>query len=190
VQNCLATKDDAIALAKRLQEKLPKLAEAYPKTETGRTEYTKAIWKFFSEECTNYDPEWTLYPKAEPQKGKVFGEFLNDFSLFDERWGCRIACESEWGDIDRVYWGFDKLRAVKADIKILIFQYQNLGDCLPYPVEQKFKQELANSGHHHPGHDFYLFVQFDREKSKIFLWEPRESGPFLPDQIDIESLNG
>jgi len=46
----------------------------------------------------------------------------------DERLGPRIACESELGNIGKINWSFDKLGGVKADIKILIFEWPSRDD--------------------------------------------------------------
>jgi hypothetical protein len=188
MQNNLATRDDVIAIGKQMQEQLPLLAAKYRPTKSGKTEYTKAIWEYFDQLRLKYD--WNLSPKTLPIRGRVKGEYLTDFALFDGVLGNRIACESEWGDIGCIKWAFDKLRAIKADIKIFVFQWaHDKPGKLPYKIEELFQGSLANSGHHHPGHEVYLFMQFDGERAKIFLWEPTGSGPFNTKEIHIEPIN-
>ncbi|MBS1821698.1 MAG: hypothetical protein JST61_06950 [Acidobacteria bacterium] len=185
----LATREDAIAIARDMQEKLPVLAKRYPQTPKGRKEWTKAVWQYFEDFRKTKEPQWTLWPQELPKSGKVKGEYLTDFSLCDEYIGYRIACESEWGGFDRIKWAFDKLRAVKADLKILIFEEPHTkDDALPKRIEEEFSSSLAMSGHHHPGHEVYLFIQFDQDKSKLFFWEPTTSGPSSQKDIRFERI--
>ena len=126
MQDRLATREDVLAIGRRMQAQLPALSEVQDSTTSGRTEYTRAIWNYFDQLRSEYEPPWKLYPETEPKRGKVKGEFLIDFSLFDDHLGCRIACESEWElDVGRIGWAFDKLMAVKADLKILVFQMKH-----------------------------------------------------------------
>jgi hypothetical protein len=187
MQNLLATRENVIDIGRQMRAKLPGLAKRYPPTASGRSEWTRAVWSYFQEFRLKYG--WMLYPEAPPNGGKVKGEFLTDFALFDGRIGCRIACESEWGNLGRVQWAFDKLRSVKADLKILIFQDGHAnGNKLSIHFESLFKESLSMCAHHHPGHEIYLFIQFDREEANLFLWEPTSNGPFSKEQIQIEQI--
>jgi hypothetical protein len=103
----LATREEAIEIGKQMQKELPVLAKNHPPTKSGMSEYTKAIWDFF-EKLRNAN-DWGFSPATPPIRGRVKGEYLNDFSLFDDRLGNRIACESEWGDLGDIRWAFDKL---------------------------------------------------------------------------------
>jgi len=190
MQNRLATRDDAIAIGRQMQKQLPILSELQDSTNSGRVEYTRAIWAYFNQLRSEQEPPWTLYPKTPPVRGKVKGEFLTDFSLFDERLGCRVACESEWGRLDSIGWGFDKLMAVKADVKILVFQMKHGSEPkLPTAVKKRLAEEaLADCCHHYPGHEYYLLIQFQGSESRLFFWEPHQSGPFLPGEIEFEYI--
>jgi hypothetical protein len=184
----LATREEAIAIGKQMHNQLLALSQKYQKSDTGRIEWTKAIWDYFDCLRTNYD--WGFAPENQPTYGKAKGEFLTDFALFDERFGNRVICESEWGNIGRIQGAFDKLREVKGDLKIIVFQFKFEGERrLPDKLERLFKQSLASSGHHHPGHEFYLFIQFEGDESRLFLWEPISSGPFSEGEIKIEQVN-
>jgi hypothetical protein len=183
-----ATHEDAIALAKDMASALPNLAKKNPATRTGRTEWTRAIWRYFDEQFRQ-KYGWDLYPKSEPIKGRVDGEFVTDFSLFDNRRGYRIACESEWGDIDRIDWAFDKLRSVKAELKILIFESGHTDEEeFPLEIGKRIRNYLANCGQHNVGREFYLFLQFEEERSRLYLWEPTSPEPCEPENIRILAI--
>jgi hypothetical protein len=122
-------------------------------------------------------------------KGRVAGEFMTDFALFDKSRGFRIACESEWGALDRIDWAFDKLRSVKAEIKILIFERTHeSGPTLPLEVHKIVTEYLAECGNHHVDHEFYLFVQISGDQAKLFLWEPKMLDGYKAESIQIESI--
>ncbi len=184
MENRVIEKADVIQIARELREQLPRLAN--PTTGSGRSEWTRAIWQYLHQKQQDEYPTWTLYPSGEPIKGRVAGEYLVDFCLFDPTRGCRIACESEWGDIGRIDWGFDKLRSVKADLKILIFQASHDAVSESTEIFERIKSYLCASHHHHPGHEFYLFLQFDEDQAKLFIWEPTTTGPY--DEIVIEPI--
>jgi hypothetical protein len=77
------------------------------------------------------------------------------------------------------------LRAVKADLKILVFQDSHTeNNKLPERIEELFTHNLAHCGHHHPGYEIYLFIQFDHHKAKLFLWQPTSCDP-LPSKEDV-----
>jgi hypothetical protein len=189
VRNALATQASSVSLAEDMSKKLPELAKIYTeqhgKTKSGKKEWTNAVWQYF--EDFRKTEGWALWPKEAPIGGRAKGEFLTDFSLFDETFGFRIACESEWGNLQCIKWAFEKLAAVKADTKVLIFERTHTEDGkLPTKVEELLKERLASCGHHHPGHEVYLFIQFDHDNSRSFFWEPLQSG--RPEEIQIVSI--
>jgi hypothetical protein len=149
------------------------------------------VWSYFNNLQTQYSAhEWVLFPATPPSKGRVVGEYIVDFTLFDPKLGCRIACESEWADIDRIDWAFDKLRSVKADIKILIFQWDHTEDGqLPTLVMERIRPYLANTHHHHPNREHYLLLQWQEETARIFLWTPQQPGPFVEEPIYFEPVS-
>jgi hypothetical protein len=186
MKDTLATRDDAVKIAKEMQVMLPTLSKGHQQTAEGKAEYTKAVWDYFDQLRKIHG--WNISPATPPIKGKVKGEYLTDFALFDGHLGNRIACESEWGDLGRIGWAFDKLRAVKADIKILIYQWGHDDGKLPEKVGDLFQTNLANCGHHHPNHEIYLFIQFDGDKSDLFIWEPTQSRYLNKEDIHIEPI--
>jgi hypothetical protein len=69
------------------------------------------------------DKGWNIYPEKTCYKG----EYLCDFTLFENGYGCRIACESQWlhwsgNNPTKIEWAFEKLLGVKSDIKLFIFE--------------------------------------------------------------------
>jgi hypothetical protein len=162
--------------------------EPGPETASGRTKWTRAVWQYFD---TYYREahNWDLYPKTKPVKGRVAGEYMTDFALIDGR-GYRIACESQWGEgLDQIDWAFDKLRAVKAEIKILIFErkHDSSGQ-MPADVSNMVKGYIAECGNHHAGHEFYLFLQFSGDMAKLYIWEPSQLDGYDIDSIDIQPI--
>lgn len=66
---------------------------------------------------------WSVLPTEAPYAG----EYLCDFMLADPQYGIRVACESQWlhsqGSHQKTLdWAFDKLRGVKADVKVFVFE--------------------------------------------------------------------
>ena len=114
----IATTIDVSELARHLSASIPKFAEHAKSTGA----WTEAVYQAFIE-YKNGRPGWEIYPNAKVKKG----EYLCDFMLFEQGYGPRIACESQWwhtwGDhYDKLQWSFDKLRGVKGDIKVFIFE--------------------------------------------------------------------
>ena len=188
MENGPATRQHVIEFARKFRELVPLQIRPADETESGRKEWTRAIWRYLNDFCSKQNPRWHLFPESEPRLGRVKGEFLNDFAVFDSYRGCRIACESEWGGINDVSWAFDKLRAVKADIKLLIFQEKHLGTELSPAHLKVFREYLAPSHHHVPGREFYLFLQYEGDKAQTFLWEPACIGPLEVDSIHAEYI--
>jgi hypothetical protein len=184
----LATREEAIEIGRQMREQLPVLARNYEPTKSGKSEYTKATWAFF--EQLHKANDWGFSPATCPTKGRAKGEYLTDFALFDHLFGNRIVCESEWGDgTTEVRDDFWKLRDTKGDVKIIVFQADHAsGNTLSPRYADEFKAVLAGSGHHHPGHEFYLFFQYQGERAKLFLWEPKQCGPFKPEEIQFEFI--
>jgi hypothetical protein len=186
MQNGRATRNEGIELARDMRDKLSSFLPSDVSTASGRSEWTRAIWNYFT--SLSKENEWKLYPEISPQRGRVAGEYLVDFAIFDTTRGCRIACESEWGDIDGIDWAFDKLRAMKADLKILVFQLRHESGGFPVELSKRIKSYLACSHHHHPGHEFYIFLQLEGSNAKAFLWEPKCTGPLSRKEIELESI--
>lgn len=186
-----ATREDAVNLCHQLIAALPRLiAEEQCEcgvTKSGCHEWTRAVWRFFDHLAN--EKGWVLYPRKKPlHKGRAAGEFLLAFTVFDPDRGCRIACESDWGDAPGVNWAFDKLRAIKSDIKVLIFERAHIGEGLPSKLRSTFADYLAKSHHHSAKREFYLLVQFDHGKCRAFIWEPQDTGPVNVEEINFERI--
>lgn len=156
----------------------------------GKEPWTKAVWHCFETLRVELGAGWTLYPK-DPGKGpgKAKGEYLADFLLMDETFGPRIACESELGNAGKCDWSFDKLRGLKADIKMFIFEMGfTENDSLPPPIESMVTGYLSNHAHF-LANEHFLLVQLSFGKTRCFHWEPTIRGPYTPTQIHFSFLN-
>jgi hypothetical protein len=116
--NSIASKAEVVHLGTKLASEIP--LELNPGL-SGNTQWTQAVYEVLR--ALAQERQWKIYPEEKPYKG----EYLCDFTLFEEGYGCRIACESQWsfgiGDNNaKVDWAFDKLRGVKADIKLFVFE--------------------------------------------------------------------
>lgn len=116
--NSIANKAYVIDLGTKLGLEIPALIR---NGSDDNTAWTLAVYKALK--TLAKEKEWTIYPEEKCYKG----EYLCDFTLFEDGYGCRIACESQWsfgiGDNNaKVDWAFDKLRGVKSDIKLFIFE--------------------------------------------------------------------
>lgn len=124
--NSFATLEDVRILAQYFAKALPEEAQEASKEHAhpdGRQVYTEAVWTCFNSLRAHLGEGWSLYPAAIAKgPGKAGGEYLVDFMLMDGILGPRIACESELGRIRNIDWALDKLRGVKSDIKILLFE--------------------------------------------------------------------
>ena len=108
---------EAIELGNFLAERIPFKAKSNLKAKP----WTQAVFEALRE--FSEKKSWELHPSDRP----YVGEYLCDFTLFEKCYGCRIACESQWNHGDSKHesdlsWAFDKLRGVKADVKLFIFE--------------------------------------------------------------------
>ncbi len=157
-------------------------------------EWTKSVRRCLRAICTN---ECYMCP-PDPDRSK--GEFLVDFSWAETEFPRRILLvgESEWGADkfgkkrwDRVEEDFEKLLAVKAPIKVLIFSSNlNIGDSESARdrdfsigfAKQKMKTSLEGYGHHLAG-EVYIFIDFPEGGGKngpgdyrSFIWLVKKFG--------------
>lgn len=190
--NGLATLNDAKKLAQYFAQALPEQARELSKEHAhpeGREVYTKAVWQCFSNLRTQLGEGWRLYPASIGKgAGKASGEYLVDFMLMDETFGPRIACESELGSARNIDWALDKLRGVKSDVKILVFEddFAQEGG-LPPRVAELARQYLANFGHYLSS-EYFLFIQLSQNACKCFLWSPPSRGPFQEEEIVFREI--
>lgn len=114
----IADEPHVVALAKALPSRIREIVRSDPSIPFV---WTTAVWRAFKEVAD--ENGWVLYPQSRPFKG----EFLLDFVLWEPDYGPRIVCESQWqhrfSGIAAIDWAFDKLRCVKGDIKVLIYEW-------------------------------------------------------------------
>lgn len=174
--------------AERLSKEVDGISNSHARPD-GREPWTKAVWHCFEALRVELGSNWSLYPK-EPGKGpgRAKGEYLADFLLMDETYGPRIACESELGDSGKLDWSFDKLRGLKADIKMFIFEmdFTDTGR-LPVAVDEMVRVYLADHGHFLPNEHF-LLVQLSSNMTRCFHWEPSTRGPYKAKDIEFALL--
>lgn len=107
---------DVEKLAARLCDRIQYHAQAAPDFKTWTTAVHRAL-----KECAT-GQGWKIIPEEKCYSG----EYHCDFMLFEEQYGCRIACESQWNHgashQAALDWAFDKLRGVKSDLKLFIFE--------------------------------------------------------------------
>lgn len=111
----------------------------------------------------------SIHPKEAPYKS----EYLVDFIFWDDGYGPRLACECQWlhwrnSGIGGIKWAFDKLRGVKSDLKVFIFDAD-------FEVESIFRSFLVDIALHYTTEQ-YMFIQFDQSKTKAVTWKPLRNG--------------
>jgi hypothetical protein len=132
------------------------------------------------------------------------GEYLVDYTWTEKDNGKRVllASESEWGSVryGRIHWApvehdFEKLLAIKAPFKVLIFSsiskpdgaMQETNFSFEY-AQQRLKASLENYGHHLPG-EVYIFIDFPQThksgsgKYQSFIWRSKKFGK---DEVELE----
>lgn len=173
----MANLENIAQLAARLAVEVPRLSEKYShmRTRSGRKEYTNAVGEFWN--------DYAVHRERGTAKWTVHTEYLTDFMLFEENYGPRIACESEWGaSVGEVEWDFDKLCGVKADIKVLIHENRK-GDLLKALARNCLAaNSLITRG------EGFLVVKFNGDKTDSRCWIPGRRGPFEADEIRFQSI--
>ena len=169
----MANKARVFELAHLIGKRVPALSGEF-----GRPAYSGAIKVFWEEFRAGQEDaqKWHLYPNA------TEGEYLADFMLLEDGYGPRIACESELaprgGDVE---WDFDKLRGIKADIKVLIHQ------CDSKELMDKLKTYLADNALI-TRDEAYLLVKLCRDKTESHWWKPEREGPFTATEINFQPI--
>jgi hypothetical protein len=165
--------------------------------------WTQSVRRRFIEIC----PEGCYPLPGDPLTRK--GEYLADYTWAEEENGKRVllASESEWGSgrFGRIHWtpvehDFEKLLAIKAPFKVLIFSsvcepdgaMQESDFCFEY-ARQRIKASLQNYWHHIPG-EVYIFIDLPQTrkpgngKYHSFIWSARKFGK---DEVEFEDgVNG
>ncbi len=181
----IATKDFAVELLRRLHK------EISISTPTTNRQWTDVLWKFFNKYKSGRRPKWTMFPKERARKG----EYLVDFILFEEGYGPRIAVESEWQywrhkkPLDRIDWAFDKVRGVKADVKLLVYEWKtppSSGEP-DRQVRKRIVQYLENYALLTPKEAF-VFLQYTGDRPYGYWWQPRHEGIHSEEEIKFQEL--
>jgi hypothetical protein len=183
---------EKLKVAKKFIEKfVERVATPMGRPDDSDEAWTQSIRKRFIEIC----PEdcFALPGDALTRKG----EYLVDYTWTEKDNGKRVlmACESEWGSgrYGKIYWplvehDFEKLLAIKAPFKVLIFSsicepqgsMQENDFSFDY-AKDKIKESLTNYGHHLPG-EVYIFIDFPQTrkpgpgKYQSFIWIAEEYG--------------
>jgi hypothetical protein len=157
-------------------------------------EWTKAVRGRFIDICPT---DCCAVPK---DRCTAKGEFLVDYIWEEKEDGRRIllACESEWGTdrFGRTHWyrveeDFEKLLAIKATFKVLIFssncklvgsQGTVEGDFSIGFAKDRLEASLRNYGHHISG-EVYIFIDFPQTgipngdgRYRSFIWIAKKLG--------------
>ena len=176
----IATKSDVSELAKHLSEHIPRLAEHAKST----GEWTGAVYDAFAEYIKTR-PGWNIYPETKAKKG----EYLCDFMLFEKGYGPRMACESQWWHSPRwgehfvkLAWSFDKLRGVKADVKVFVFE----GEAQDW--ERVRREYLTDYAFLSPDEAF-LILNLDHRSFRASWWKPSRPGVHTEDEITFDPID-
>ena len=87
-------------LADQISHEVPELVKSKDclyKTAYQTKEWTWAVWQFWKRYCQVMSRKGSAMWEMCPRDGVAKGEYLVDFMLFENKYGPRIACESEWG---------------------------------------------------------------------------------------------
>jgi hypothetical protein len=185
--------DERRRVAKRFVEEFVKTV-APPSRDDSDRAWTQSIRKRLIE----IRPEYCCASPCDPCKAK--GEYLVDYTWEEENNGRRVllACESEWGSgrNGTTNWApvehdFEKLLAVKAPFKILIFSSCcKSSELKPNPevdfsieyAKKRLKESLENYWHHLPG-EVYIYIDFPATGEKdgpgifrSFVWIAEKYG--------------
>jgi len=143
--------------AARLSERIVSHANNSP----NNGPWTAAVFKSLQEVASARG--WKIFPEEKPYRG----EYLCDFMLFEIEYGCRIACESQWWwDTDPLHgleWAFDKLRGVKSDLKLFIYE-GNDGD-----LESLVSKYLERNAQIAKG-ELFLALRWSKDHFENHFW--------------------
>lgn len=162
--NSMATSDFVFELDTFLAKDIPKRAA---KSISNRM-WTEAVYKSLTHFCERY--RWSINPKERC----YVGEYLCDFTLHEEGYGCRVACESQWQHWNGSHqagleWAFDKLRGVKSDVKLFVFE----------GTEEEWQgvinAYLTNYAQLSPS-EAYLSLRWQGNQFVTSWWKPKQDG--------------
>lgn len=131
--------------------------------------WTSAVHKALVEFGKGGGRGWVTFPTEKPCKG----EYLCDFMVFEPNYGCRIACESQWDHgSDQAWaldWAFEKLRGVKSDIKLFIYEGK------PTALDVIAQKHLVNYAQLDP-HEVFLALRWNKPSFEARWWTPATKG--------------
>ena len=165
-------------------EHFRRLIDRFPRA-TGKNRYkyqwTAAVFVYFRHLALNPTrlgfpaATWKMYPEEKPYKG----EFLTDFAIWEEGYGLRIVCESQWYEGNnetnraRVASALDKLLHVRADIKVLVFEDSHeTGTLMEHLRMTRMNKYLRFSDP-----EYYVLMQWHGDKVRSYLWCPTDENP-------------
>ncbi|SEB40875.1 hypothetical protein [Terriglobus roseus] len=151
----------AIALAEWLTREIPQRAA---KDNNGA--WTEAVFESLKEFAL--EKGWKIFPEVKCYQG----EYHCDFMLFEHGYGCRLACESQWqthrSDVGELKWAFDKLRGVKADVKLFVFEGTD-------SWQDDIREYIEGYAQLDPVETF-VFMRWNEKSWKRYLWKPQVRG--------------
>jgi hypothetical protein len=111
---------------------------------------------------------WDIFPSEKCYRG----EYHCDFTLFEKGYGCRLACESQWQTFrshpDELEWAFDKLRGIKSDVKLFIFEASD-------SWKDEIRKYLEGYAQLDPSETF-VFMRWNAAYWECFWWKPTVVG--------------
>ena len=152
---------DALSLALWLDEEIPKRA----------TSYTNGAWTVAVYDCLK-EYAVGMHWKIHPAEKCYLGEYHCDFMLFEAGYGCRLACESQWqthrSTVGELKWAFDKLRGVKSDVKLFIFEgTDSWQDDIREYLDGYAQLDTVET---------FIFLRWNHKHFERFWWKPIVSG--------------
>jgi len=154
-------KDDALALVDYMSVKVPEIAALYT-----NGAWTEAVYQSLTE--FKQRKGWKIFP---PEKCYL-GEYHCDFMLFEDNYGCRLACESQWqtfkSNVCDLQWAFDKLRGVKSDVKLFIFEATDTW-------KDDIREYLEGYAQLDPVETF-VFMRWNQNRWERSWWKPAFAG--------------
>jgi hypothetical protein len=175
MKESIATNAQITAFAKFLAASIPAAAKS-PNPRAWTTAVFDALVEFSNQRS------WKLHPEERPYRG----EYLTDFMLFEDDYGPRVACESQWWHIrsvheDKLDWAFDKLRGVKADVKLFICEGE-LSAINAIAKKYLSNYALISSS------EAFLTMTFNHGQPAAFSWLPKREGVHKPSEIAFEQI--
>jgi hypothetical protein len=167
IKTSIANLEYVTKLGRALAKDIPLLAN----DSKSNRDWTRAVYDALRK-VRDEEEGWDIYP----DNRCYAGEYLCDFMLFEKGYGCRIACESQWanwtgkGNQD-LHWAFDKLRGVKSDIKLFIFE----GSAEHW--KKAIDEYLMNNAHVSANEAYVaLHWNFETKEFEKSWWKPRIGG--------------